>query len=160
MKRVVCIMFLVTALVSANVRALTWDPDNDADFKFNMDFESKDVVVPYTTTDTEVSLVGTVTDYNDRYTHDPCYTKWDPNNFWNTANAIRGTYSGDFCRGNDKLWWGRSPNDVSLVLGGGTNYDMAIFDFGTDDQKRTYAFWFNDVSISEETTNVVGRRNN
>jgi hypothetical protein len=133
-------MFLVTALVSTNVWALTWDPDAEATLGFNMNFETH---TSYTTTDAEAGTVGTLKDYNTAPLVNP--TLWDPNRFWEITNGIRGT-SANFDHLNDRYPWGKCPNDVNITIAG--TYSQ-VFELGLTSDKHSFAFWFNDVDINE-----------
>ena len=144
MKRVICMMFLVTALVSTNVWALTWDPDG-ADLTFNMDFETH---TAYATTfdykigEANAVLVATLKDYNQ--------VGWDPNSFWEITDGIRGI-SANFDHKNDRHPWGVCPNDVNVTIGaaGFAHPEVAVFELGWPGDKHSFAFWFNDVDINE-----------
>jgi hypothetical protein len=128
----------VVALVSTSVWAV-WNPDTDADLKFNLNIETRSAsgTKPPTTTDSVAAFVGTFTDYNTA-------AGYDVNTAWAT-NGPEGNYV-DFRNGSDKKMWG-APNDCRLSVVKNGN---AALNFGVDETtQRTWAFWFWEVDYNE-----------
>lgn len=158
-KVIYTVLFLLVAVWSPYGKAGIWNPDTDADLKFNLNFENDtnsnanthpgDLNFPQpTTTDAVAGLVGTAYDYNNP-THDSnnFFHMWNaPNSRWrpdtnDDPNAAKmGKFVGDFRRPSDyntgKIW----DACVSVALAGSTIFDMGALE--PEGYTRTFTFWF------------------